>query len=92
MAQYRDWSQHFAAHYDIARHPEGHYVLVSDLFDPRDLLVYRVWYVGACMHSYLLPSQYTRGLRQKMPVESRQGGHISSGPRDIRSVIFQSQT
>jgi len=47
--------------------------------------------VGACMHSYLLPSQYTRGLRQKLPVEERKGGHISSGPKDIRSVIFQPQ-
>lgn len=96
MSQLRDWSRHFQQYYDIARNPQPmHYVDVREPFNLNDMMVYRMWFERACMHSVYLIKKHAETLQEGLPtptVDQSQRGHIPSGPKETRKVKSMSIT
>ena len=96
MSQMRDWSVHFRHHYEIARNPQQmHYVEVQEPFNSNDMMVYRMWFERACMHSVYLKKKHAETLQEGLPtptVDQSQRGHIPSGPKETRKVKSMSIT
>jgi len=96
MSQLRDWSRHFQQYYDIARNPQPmHYVDVREPFNLNDMMVYRMWFERACMHSIYLKKKHAETLQEGLPtptVDQSQRGHIPSGPKETRKVKSMSIT
>ena len=96
MSQMRDWSVHFRHHYEIARNPQQmHYVDVQEPFNSNDMMVYRMWFERACMHSVYLKKKHAETLQEVLPtptVDQSQRGHLSSGPKETCKVKSMSIT